>query len=308
MQEENESDRKIWTLGLLFLLCLGIAGCAGRAVSENGQQAAAGETGTPSETADGIDAIPEFSGAPYVELCGNRPEFTEEEIKAEAFETYSELDELGRCQTAFANICRELMPEEERGNIGMIKPSGWQTVKYDFVDGKYLYNRCHLIGYQLAGENANEKNLITGTRYMNVQGMLPFENKVAAYAEETGNHVLYRVTPVFEGDNLLAKGVRMEAYSVEDQGRGICFHVFVYNSQPGVQINYANGESSVSEEDRGEEKAIEADYILNRNTHKFHLPDCDSVADMKEKNKVHFAGDREEAVSQGYEPCKRCNP
>lgn len=217
-----------------------------------------------------------------------------------------------------ANIGIELMPTEERGEIGQIKPSGWQLVKYDFVDGKYLYNRCHLIGYQLSGENANEKNLITGTRYMNVQGMLPFENMVAEYVKNTGNHVLYRVTPIFEGNNLVASGVQMEAKSVEDDGAGVCFHVYVYNCQPGVTIDYANGMSALAEneadadiEDNEETSALQGEgttYILNTNTHKFHYPSCSSVGDMKEKNKQEYQGNREDIIKQGYDPCKRCNP
>lgn len=188
--------------------------------------------------------IPAYQGETYIEVNGNQPYFTEEEYTTEVFEYYSELDLLGRCGVAYANICQELMPTEERGKIGMIKPSGWQNVKYpELVEGNYLYNRCHLIGFQLAGENANEKNLITGTRYFNVEGMLPFENMVAEYVQETGNHVLYRVTPEYEGDNLVASGVRMEAWSVEDEGMGISFHVYVYNVQPGVEIDYETGES-----------------------------------------------------------------
>lgn len=187
--------------------------------------------------------IPEYSGEPYVVLQDNWPDFDAGDLTTEPFEFYSELDSLGRCGVAYANICLEIMPTEERGDIGQVKPSGWQTVKYDCVDGKYLYNRCHLIGYQLAGENANKQNLITGTRYMNVEGMLPFENMVDDYVEETENHVLYRVTPIFEGTNLVASGVHMEAFSVEDEGEGICFNVFVYNVQPGITIDYATGES-----------------------------------------------------------------
>ncbi len=187
--------------------------------------------------------IPEYSGEPYVVLQDNWPDFDGEDMTTEAFETYSELDGLGRCGVAYANICLEIMPTESREEIGQVKPTGWHTVKYDCVDGKYLYNRCHLIGYQLAGENANRQNLITGTRYLNVMGMLPFENMVDGYVEETGNHVLYRVTPVFDGDNLLASGVQMEALSVEDEGEGVCFNVFVYNIQPGIVIDYATGES-----------------------------------------------------------------
>lgn len=192
-----------------------------------------------------ISKIPPYSGDPYIIIDDNIPNFTEEDYIKNSFETYSELDSLGRCGVAYANIGKELMPTEERGSIGMIKPSGWQTVKYDIVEGKYLYNRCHLIGYQLTGENANSKNLITCTRYMNTVGMLEFENKVATYIKETGNHVLYRVTPIFDSDNLLALGVEMEAYSVEDQGEGIKFHVFVYNVQKGIEINYQNGESKL---------------------------------------------------------------
>ena len=189
-------------------------------------------------------SVPAYSGTPYVALNNNVPFFTDEEITDTAFELYSDLDSLGRCGVAYANICKEIMPTEERGNIGSIKPSGWHTIKYDCVDGKYLYNRCHLIGFQLAGENANEKNLITGTRYLNVEGMLPFENMVDDYVDETGNHVLYRVTPVFEGDNLLASGVILEAKSVEDNGAGILFNVYCYNVQPGIDIDYASGSSA----------------------------------------------------------------
>ena len=194
-----------------------------------------------------LTTIPEFTDEPYVVLNNNEPEFNEEDFTKETFEEYSELDVLGRCGPAFANIGIETMPTEERGEIGQIKPSGWQTIKYDIIDGKYLYNRCHLIGYQLTGENDNEKNLITGTRYMNVEGMLPFENMVADYIETTKNHVLYRVTPIFEGENLVASGVQMEAKSVEDNGEGICFNVYVYNSQPGIEINYTTGASKLLE-------------------------------------------------------------
>ena len=192
-----------------------------------------------------LSTIPEFTDEPYVVLNNNEPEFNEEDFTKETFEEYRELDVLGRCGPAFANIGIETMPTEERGEIGQIKPSGWQTIKYDIIDGKYLYNRCHLIGYQLTGENDNEKNLITATRYMNVEGMLPFENMVADYIETTENHVLYRVTPIFEGENLVASGVQMEAKSVEDNGEGICFNVYVYNSQPGIEINYTTGASKL---------------------------------------------------------------
>lgn len=194
-----------------------------------------------------IEDVPEYSGQPYVIINDNEPYFDKDDLTTQTFEKYSSLDSLGRCGVAYANIGEETMPTEKRGNIGMIKPSGWQIKKYDFIDGKYLYNRCHLIGYQLSGENANEKNLITGTRYMNTEGMLPFENEVADYVKDTGNHVLYRVTPVFEEDNLVADGVLMEAMSVEDRGLDIEFNVFVYNVQPHVKIDYQTGKSSLDE-------------------------------------------------------------
>lgn len=194
-----------------------------------------------------LSNLPAYSGEAYVELNNNVPNFGKSDLTSKAFEKYSELDDLGRCGVAYANVCEETMPTEKRGNIGMIKPSGWQTVKYDNVDGKYLYNRCHLIGYQLTAENANEKNLITGTRYLNVEGMLPFENLVADYVKETDNHVLYRVTPIFKGDNLLASGVQMEAYSVEDKGRGVSFNVYCYNVQPDIVIDYSDGSSRLAD-------------------------------------------------------------
>ncbi len=188
-----------------------------------------------------LDQLPEYSGSPYAEIDGNVPSFSEEKKNGPAYEFYSELDSLGRCGYAESKITTELMPAEERGAIGMVKPAGWHTVKYDNVDGRYLYNRCHLIGYQLTGENANKKNLITGTRYLNVTGMLPFENEVADYVHSTGNPCMYRVTPVFQGDDLVARGVEMEAESVKDQT--ISFHVFVYNVQPGIGIDYNTGNS-----------------------------------------------------------------
>lgn len=256
------------------------------------------------ETTYTLQNIPEYSGTPYVELNQNIPDFEESEYTTEAFEQYSDLDALGRCQAAYANICQEIMPTEERGKIGMIKPSGWHTVKYDCVDGKYLYNRAHLIGFQLAGENANEKNLITGTRYFNVEGMLPFENQVADYVDETNHHVLYRVTPIYEGNNLVASGVTMEAASVEDEA--IRFHVFVYNIQPGIHIDYATGESWEGEAVK--EKAEEVIFVINTNTKKFHRPGCGSVRDTKQQNRKETIETREELIDQGYSPCNRCNP
>ena len=267
---------------------------------------------TTSEQIVSVSNIPEYSGEAYITLNNNQPEFTSDEITEKAFESYSNLDYRGRCGVAFACLGRETMPTEERGEIGMIKPSGWHLKKYDCVDGKYLYNRCHLIGFQLSGENANPKNLITGTRYLNIQGMLPFENMVADYIEETGNHVMYRVTPVFESENLLSKGVKMEGYSVEDNGDGICFNVFCYNAQPSIKIDYETGESCLiakpTEATTTDSEIIEATYILNTNSKKFHYPDCSSVGRMSEKNKKEFNGDRSELISDGYEPCKSCNP
>ena len=195
------------------------------------------------EGAESIEEIPEFSGAAYVAVNGNMPFFLPEEITEESYEYYAELDQLGRCGVTMACIGIDIMPTEDRGEIGSVKPTGWQSVKYDCVEGKYLYNRCHLIGFQLAGENANKRNLITGTRYLNIEGMLPFENLVADYVQETKNHVLYRVTPLFDGDNLVAHGVLMEGYSVEDEGEGVCFCVYAYNVQPGIIIDYTTGES-----------------------------------------------------------------
>ncbi len=268
------------------------------------------KSGENSDKPD-IDSVPEYSGEAFVSLNNNIPFFNNEDFTEEAFESYSEKDYLNRCGVAFANIGYELMPTEERGAIGQIKPSGWQISKYDFIDGKYLYNRCHLIGFQLTGENANEENLITGTRYMNVEGMLPFENEVADYIRKTNNHVLYRVTPVFEGINLIASGVIIEAMSVEDEGEGICFNVYCYNVQPGVKINYKTGSNSADTEYKEEPvitDASEATYIANKNSMRFHKLDCDSVNEMKPKNKVYLNLKRDEAIKKGYIPCGSCKP
>lgn len=253
-----------------------------------------------------LEEIPEYSDEPYVVISENEPDFTEADYTEESYEYYSELDEYGRCGTAEANIGQDLMPTEARESISQVKPSGWQSVKYDNVDGKYLYNRCHLIGFQLSGENANEKNLITGTRYMNTEGMLPFENMVADYVKETGNHVLYRVTPIFEDDNLVASGVQMEAKSVEDDGEGICFNVYVYNTQPGIEIDYATGDSQTEETEDASGEVVT--YILNTNNKKFHSKDCSSVSKMKEENKQEYIGTRGDLIKQGYAPCGNCSP
>lgn len=298
-----------------------------------------------TDTASAFNAadVPAYSGEPYTAVNNNEPYFTSDNLTTEAFENYSELDALGRCGVAYANVCLETMPTEKRGSISEVKPTGWHSVKYDNVDGKSLYNRCHLIGYQLTAENANQQNLITGTRYLNVDGMLPFENMVADYVKETDNHVLYRVTPIFTGDNLVADGVLMEGYSVEDEGDGICFCVYAYNVQPGITIDYATGDSWLSSEkgnsdsSSGGNSAVSqsaadksgtqqaavqtesvketsapvstgTEYILNTNTKKFHYPSCSSVKQMKASNKKEYTGSRDDLIVQGYNPCKKCNP
>lgn len=260
------------------------------------------------EKGDWYENLPPYEGNPYIFVNDGFPFFVEDDLSTDAFEEYSNLDEMGRCGVAFVNVCRETMPVEERGSIGGIRPTGWHTVKYDIIADRYLYNRCHLIGYQLSGENADERNLITGTRFMNVEGMLPWENRVAGFVEESGNHVLYRVTPYFKEGNLVASGVLMEALSVEDGGAGICFNVYCYNVQPGIVIDYATGESCLDETWTAAEEQQEYRYVLNKNTKKFHNPSCESVQDMSDKNKEYFAGNREEAIESGYSPCKRCNP
>lgn len=292
---------KLLVTGLLLSLTLLFGGCSPDSSSES-----------PSQTSDreasyNLESIPEYTGDPYVVINENVPFFTESNFTEEAFETYSDLDELGRCGAAFANVGKETMPTEERGQIGMIKPSGWQTVKYDCVDGKYLYNRCHLIGYQLSAENANEKNLITGTRYLNVSGMLPFENKVADYIKETGNHVLYRVTPIYQDNNLVASGVLMEAQSVEDDTVKFC--VYCYNVQPDVQIDYATGKSSlIGSQEVSEAPDQDTTYILNENSKKIHTPNCPSVQDTKPKNRKEYHGSLQDLLDDGYTGCKNCNP
>ena len=261
-----------------------------------------------ADSAD-LAAIPEYTGSAYTVLNDNIPDLSEEDFTEESFETYSDLDSLGRCGVAYANIGEDIMPTEKRGSIGQVKPSGWHTVKYDSVDGKYLYNRCHLIGYQLTAENANEKNLITGTRYLNTEGMLPFENMVADYIKETGNHVLYRVTPLFDGNNLVATGVQMEAESVEDKGDGILYNVFCYNIQPEITIDYKSGDSCESGDMPVQTKAASvSEFVLNTNSKKFHKPSCSSISQIKEGNKEVYKGSRDDLISQGYEPCKKCNP
>ena len=296
--------QRLFLLPLLLAVAVGLAGC------ELNIPTAPAASAAPVSLED----IPAYTGSPYIAINGNQPEFEEGDLSSESFETYSPLDSLGRCGPAYACIGQDLMPTEDRESISGVHPTGWVQAEYDTVDGGSLYNRCHLIGFQLTGENANEENLITGTRYMNVEGMLPFENLVADYVKETGNHVLYRSTPVFEGDNLVASGVVMEALSVEDDGEGVCFHVYVYNVQPGIEIDYATGKSWESRQtpEAGESSepasGEEREYVLNTSSHKFHLPDCPAVDTMSEKNKEEYFGTREDLIAQGYESCGSCNP
>ena len=371
-QQENHTP----VIGIALTLLLSIALATGCSASTAGNEAPPGEptpelasTGTPDGpqepqsapaedtnqqeteavgenrpvTDDGVLSyrdVPAFEGNPYVYVNDGEPMFTDEQRAAETgYERYGELDELGRCTAAFAVVGPETQPTEKRGSIGEVRPSGWQMAKYDFVEGKYLFNRCHLLGYQLTGENANERNLITGTRYLNVQGMLPFENAVADYVDATGNHVLMAVMPVFEGSELVARGVHMMAESVEDGGEGVAFNVFCYNVQPGVVIDYGTGESMLEEdatplpdvsgaesapdtasEGAGAGEASEkgatgsaegkgtTEYVLNTNSKKFHLPSCSSVDQMSPKNREDVEDTRENLIANGYDPCKRCNP
>ncbi|MCI8365210.1 MAG: DNA/RNA non-specific endonuclease [Eubacterium sp.] len=310
---------------LLWLLCmvsaLLLSGCSVKEAMESLSADSQGEGNMTGTVVAALEGVPEFNGKSFVVINENKPEFEESDYTTESFESYSELDSLGRCGTAVANIGKDLMPVKDRESISPVKPSGWQNAKYDCVEGKYLYNRCHLIGYQLSGENANKKNLVTGTRYMNVEGMLPFENEVADYVKETDNHVLYRVTPVYEGNNLVASGVQMEAWSVEDGGKGVCFNVYAYNNQPGVEIDYATGKSCLAGDEAPEERPEESSrkasgqdagetgqYICNTNTRKFHTRDCSSAKDTKGKNRKETKETREQLIGQGYEPCGRCHP
>ena len=338
-------EKKFRTIlcGFLTAFCLLLTSCGSLQTSQQpGGQGASETTAVSSDqvqSADTLQDVPDYTGQPYVEINDNEPSFTAEEMTTESYEEYSPLDDLGRCQVAEACVGEDLMPTQKRESISSVKPSGWINKAYEIVDGGYLYNRCHLIGFQLTGENANEENLITGTRYMNVDGMLPFEDEVADYVHETDNHVMYRVTPVFEGDDLVASGVQMEAKSVEDDGAGVTFNVYVYNVQPYIVINYETGDSYQTEElatPEGEwapgtetdaSEGSEADrvgsgqtskldpqsekeqtYILNTNTRKFHKPDCSGVKDIKEKNKETYKGKRSDLIQEGYDPCGKCKP
>lgn len=328
-------------LSLLLASFAGLTGCAGDAQEQTDAPAGSStaqldsvdrQSSTEADADDDAEAlrvlanyhddldlsqVPAYAGSASVAIDGDTPHFSDEEKSlGYGFKAYEHLDGLGRCGAALAVVGDETMPTTERGDIGMVKPSGWRTARYDgLVDGDYLYNRCHLIGYQLSGENANEENLITGTRYMNTEGMLPFEDEVNDYVDETGNHVLYRATPVFEGDELVARGVHLEALSLEDGGAGVSFNVFCYNVQPGVEIDYATGDSWRAEaqaaspsSDGASAKATEATYILNTNTKKFHRSGCSAINQMKDSNKQSFTGSRDDLIAQGYTACKKCNP
>ena len=311
----------------LLLLLFTLSGCIpGLTPSET-----TAKPTTPAVTTEGpLDAatlaeIPEFTGYPYVVIHDNQPFFEAGELTVESYEFFSELDALGRCGYAEASIGRDLMPTEDREEIGSVTPSGWagNNNRYDsdLVSGGYIYNRCHLIGFQLTGENANKKNLITGTRFFNVEGMLPFEDMVADYVKETGNHVMYRVTPIYRGNELVARGALMEAYSVEDAGEGICFCVYVYNNQPGITIVYATGENYLSNDpppvttapvtqppvtnEQGEEIGT---WILNTSSKRFHDPDCGSIKSIAEHNKTEYTGVRQDLIDDGYVACGSCKP
>ncbi len=311
-------NKRLLSILLVLSLLLSFVGCTAEPIDKENQSYThstdASEASKPdkSEVTGGenkdfdVSKIPAYSGYAFCVVNDNIPSFSESELTTSSYEFYSELDSLGRCGYVIASVGKDIMPTEERGNIGMVKPTGWQTVKYDHVDGKYLYNRCHLIGFQLTGENANVKNLITGTRYMNVDGMLPFENMIADYVKETGNHVAYRVTPIFEGDNLVANGVLMEAFSVEDEGEGICFNVFCYNVQPKVSINYKTGESKLVEnESESKPENSQTTYVLNTSSKKFHRLTCSS---LPTNNRQDTNLSREEIIALGYSPCGGCKP
>lgn len=328
-------------LALIMVLCVAFTACDSKNDSDDGgkgkvttekKTTAKKTTAASDEEEDDritLDNIPEYSGNPYVPINNNQPEFSEEDMAIEEDEVYGALDNLKRCTYALARLSKSTMPAdgEKRGSISHVYPTGWKTGEnnnnnqYDakVVPGGYIYNRCHLIGWQLSAENANKSNLITGTQYMNIQGMVPFENMIADYIKETGNHVMYRVTPIFEGDNLLASGVHLEAYSVEDDGEGICFSVYVYNVQPGIKINYATGENRLDDssdsaqttettqktETTGSTSSGDYKYVLNTNSKKIHTPTC-RYAENKYRENTNKTLD--ELKGEGYTACGTCKP
>lgn len=313
---------------MVFILSLMLVGCSAEDMisSSNSRGSTSGQSEQIGIT---LNNLPEFQGEddPFVAINNNEPNFDDSDKTTEAFETYSDLDSLGRCGVAYANICQEIMPTQKRGDISSIRPTGWKNKKYDtsLVDGAYLYNRCHLIGHQLAGEDANEKNLITGTRYFNVDGMLPFENMVADYVKETNNHVLYRVTPIYDGNNLVAKGVQMEAYSVEDDGEGVQFNVFVYNVQPGITIDYATGENKLSENDestdatssnqntnnydgqstKNSDKNTKIEVRGNKKSKIYHCPGQAAYEEMGDSPNLVIFNSEQDAIDAGYRKASR---
>ena len=271
-----------------------------------------GTSSAPVGTVCLLSDIPRFDGKPFVYVNGGEPNFTESDLTTESYESYGDLDKLGRCTVCISSVGVDIMPTKDRESL-YVNPSGWLNKKYDtsLVDGGYIYNRCHLIGFQLTGENNNEKNLITGTRYLNIEGMLPFENMIARYVKETENHVLFRVTPVFDGDNLVASGVLMEAMSVEDNGEDLSFAVFAYNVQPGIAINYKTGESVLSGEELPEAPVYEQGetlYVLNVSSRRVHRPECSGVADMKEHNKQETYETLASLTARGFKTCGICKP
>ena len=366
-KERNNIVKVMAMLALSMALCVGLGGCgllgfssgsggdgsgsgdgsAGAGQSSGSTQEAAAsqfgqatkDTGAPlieppTMQKAKVKFIPEWNGSPYCYVNGNKPRFKKEELTTASSEYLGPLDDQGRCTVCMACIGADGMPEGERGAIYTVHPTGWHSDQYDFVDGGNLYNRCHLIGWQLTGDDAIARNLITGTRYMNVEGMLPFENVIAGYVKNTGNHVMYRVRPLFGKKEMVARGVQLEAWSVEDEGRGVCFNVFCFNLQPGVDIDYKTGDNRKSgntaslalyqdilghkafladpitrlPEKASKAGAEEFTYILNANTGVFHNPGCKSVADMSERNKQNVTASREELINQGYRPCGNCKP
>lgn len=334
MSKKNNHSRKNNSSGRRFIiaaLALAVLLVLGQRELLSGRSDAGGSIGDHADGKPGHDAalsiedLPDYSGEGYIEINDNVPSFTEEEMTTDSYEKYSELDSLGRCGPAEACVGKDLMPTGERNQISSIHPSGWNTAHYDFVDQGMLFNRCHLIAYQLTGEDLNERNLITGTRTLNAYVMLPFEEQVGNWVRRTGNHVMYRVTPVFYGRELVARGVQMEAKSVEDDGKAISYNVFIYNVEPGVEIDYRTGNNWLADKDsiyaKGKDGGGQGDgssdkanpgekitYVLNTNSKKFHSIDCKNIADIAEHNKETVRSTRQALIDEGYEPCGYCRP
>lgn len=293
--------------GILLSAGLLLSGCEGMPSEDTGTDVKEADAEAVSEIQVHTGDVPVLSEDPYIVINENIPEFNKAEITTESFEKYAGLDELGRCTEAFACVGQDSVTEKKQKTASSIKPTGWHSTCYDSMEGKNLYVRCQLIGFKLTGNNADERNLITGTRYMKENGMQPFETMVADYVKETGNHVMMRVTPDFEGDCLTACGVRMEALSVEDDGEGICYHVYVYNIQPGIEIDYTDGSSR-----EAADMAVSAEngmtYILDKNMMKFHVSSCDSIQQIQNENMENYTGERERLIDDGYKSCESCHP